>query len=358
MKKRGFTLVELLAVIAILAILVIMALPAVLRMFNQARIDTFSNEVNTILRTAKQQYLLEGGNAQTWTNADGSTNKLPLTGNSKLKYYVKMNGNGQITKLQVTNGEYQYSKSGIVEDVVKNDIKIVSELSEKDKLVLDGTGGERYVYYVGESDLYIGSQLLENITTYDTYQEAISAFGYPFFTRLTVTDQVWCINGSDGWNSCYDNHPMFFSTESECNDKLPPAPDDGITYTCNPQLADNETIIESYIGFIKDGNVYYLKGNDRASYAENKQVLINAFGSSNCTGDIAKSNVPKDLFSFILGIRDINAAAPLSLVCSTTEIESKVNSMGYISIKNISNSNFCEIAFGTNSYIYCGPERK
>ncbi len=48
MKKRGFTLVELLAVIAILAILVIMALPAVLRMYNKARIDSFSNEVNTI----------------------------------------------------------------------------------------------------------------------------------------------------------------------------------------------------------------------------------------------------------------------------------------------------------------------
>ena len=138
--KKGFTLVELLAVIAILAILVIMALPAVLRMFNQARIDTFSNEVNTILRTAKQQYLLDGGNAQTWTNADGSTKKLPLTGNSKLKYYVKMNGNGQITKLQVTNGEYQYSKSGIIEDVVKNDIKVVSDLSEDDKLVIDGSG--------------------------------------------------------------------------------------------------------------------------------------------------------------------------------------------------------------------------
>ena len=334
-----------------------MALPAVLRMFNQARIDTFSNEVNTILRTAKQQYLLEGGNAQTWTNADGSTKKLPLTGNSKLKYYVKMNGNGQITKLQVTNGEYQYSKSGIVEDVVKNDIKIVSELSEEDKLVLDGTGGERYVYYVGESDLYIGSQLLENITTYDTYQEAISAFGYPFFTRLTVTDQVWCINGSNGWNSCNDAS-WYFSTETECNNEISSWDDDGYTYTCNPQLADNETIIESYIGFIKDGNVYYLKGNDWTSYAENKQVLINAFGSSNCTGDIAKSNVPKDLFSFILGIRDINAAAPLSLVCSTTEIESKVNSMGYISIKNISNSNSCEIAFGTNSYIYCGPGRQ
>ena len=165
MKKRGFTLVELLAVIAILAIVVIMALPAVLRMFNQARIDTFSNEINTILRTAKQQYLLEGGNAQTWTNADGSTNKLPLTGNSKLKYYVKMNGNGQITKLQVTNGEYQYSKSGIVEDVVKDDIKIVSELSEDDKLVIDGSGnaGTKTAKFVTNKGSFSDSETVQEM---------------------------------------------------------------------------------------------------------------------------------------------------------------------------------------------------
>ena len=40
MKKKGFTLVELLAVIAILALLVIIALPNVLKMFNQAKKDT------------------------------------------------------------------------------------------------------------------------------------------------------------------------------------------------------------------------------------------------------------------------------------------------------------------------------
>ena len=162
MKRKGFTLVELLAVIAILAILVIMALPAVLRMFNQARIDTFSNEINTILRTAKQQYLLEGGNAQTWTNADGSTNKLPLTGNSKLKYYVSIDGNGKITELQATNGEYQYSKSGIIEEVIKNDIKVVSELSEEDKLVIDGNGSSSSITYVNrqnEGSITVGDEV-------------------------------------------------------------------------------------------------------------------------------------------------------------------------------------------------------
>ena len=101
MKKRGFTLVELLAVIAILAILVIMALPAVLRMFNQARIDTFSNEVNTIIRTTRQQYLLDGGVPQSFNS---NSNKLPLTGNSSLEYCVSIDGNGKITELKATNG--------------------------------------------------------------------------------------------------------------------------------------------------------------------------------------------------------------------------------------------------------------
>ena len=45
MKKKGFTLVELLAVIAILAILVIIALPNVMGMFNQAKKNSFSTEI-------------------------------------------------------------------------------------------------------------------------------------------------------------------------------------------------------------------------------------------------------------------------------------------------------------------------
>ncbi len=111
-----------------------MALPAVLRMYNKARIDSFSNEVNTITRTAKQQYLLDGGKAQTYTNADGSTNKLNLTGNFNLKYLVEMNNSGKITKLQVTNGEFQYNvsePSGI--DVAnRDDVDIVSEIEEEE----------------------------------------------------------------------------------------------------------------------------------------------------------------------------------------------------------------------------------
>ena len=50
MKNKGFTLVELLAVIAILALLVIIALPNVLKMFNQAKKDTFLTEAKNIYK--------------------------------------------------------------------------------------------------------------------------------------------------------------------------------------------------------------------------------------------------------------------------------------------------------------------
>ena len=127
MKKKGFTLVELLAVIAILAILVIMALPAVLRMFNNARKDSFTNEVNTVIRTARQKYLLSGGSETTWTNKDGHTNALDLTGNSQLQYYVKMNNEGKIIKLQVSNGDFQYNKMGLIDVAESSDVEEITD---------------------------------------------------------------------------------------------------------------------------------------------------------------------------------------------------------------------------------------
>ena len=110
MKKKGFTLVELLAVIAILAILVIMALPAVLSMFTKARVDTFQNEVRTIYRTAQQQYLLGGGAAVKYGTGTNCT-ALEMTGNGSLEYYVEINGSGQVTSIQAKNGTYGYTKT-------------------------------------------------------------------------------------------------------------------------------------------------------------------------------------------------------------------------------------------------------
>ena len=153
--QKGFTLVELLAIIAILAILVIMALPAVLRMFNQARIDTFSNEVNTIIRTTRQQYLLDGGIPQSFNS---SSNKLPLTGNSSLEYCVSIDGNGKITELKATNGNYKYESSGIVDEVNSGEVS-TAESNYELSCAGGNTSSITYVNRQNEGSITVGDEV-------------------------------------------------------------------------------------------------------------------------------------------------------------------------------------------------------
>ncbi len=97
--KNAFTLVELLAVIAILAILVIIALPNVLKMFREAKINTFTREVQNIIRSAESKYVsLSIGNKNT-NCFDSSTNTLNLDGRSNILYVVKFNDKGKIIEI-------------------------------------------------------------------------------------------------------------------------------------------------------------------------------------------------------------------------------------------------------------------
>ena len=89
--KKGFTLVELLAVIAILAILVIIALPNVLKMFREAKVNTFTREVQNIMRSAESKYVSASIGNKAVNCFDSSTNVLNLDGRSNILYVVKFN---------------------------------------------------------------------------------------------------------------------------------------------------------------------------------------------------------------------------------------------------------------------------
>ena len=116
MKKKGFTLVELLAVIAILAILVIIALPNVMGMFNQAKHNSFNTEVKNILKQAGQQWVTDGSMSSTTgslcyqrkgTNDDSISDKyLLLSGRTNLNYAVCIDKAGRIVQFAATDGTY------------------------------------------------------------------------------------------------------------------------------------------------------------------------------------------------------------------------------------------------------------
>ena len=116
MKKKGFTLVELLAVIAILAILVIIALPNVLEMFNGAKENTFITEVKTIYKQAKTDFIsdsLELAGARFYCN-DGTGNGLSmdeckaLNLSTNKEYRIKTFNSGEIEFIAVRDGSYVY----------------------------------------------------------------------------------------------------------------------------------------------------------------------------------------------------------------------------------------------------------
>ena len=54
--KKGFTLVELLAVIVVLAIIILVAMPSVMNSMEKARKNAFATEANEIIRIAQTAY--------------------------------------------------------------------------------------------------------------------------------------------------------------------------------------------------------------------------------------------------------------------------------------------------------------
>ena len=121
--KKGFTLVELLAVIAILAILVIIALPNVMKLFNNARKDSFFNEVKIVYKEVTNKYISESfkGNALSHIYYNDST-ALDLDGH-QLKYCIELNGTGKILYLKITDGKYFFESMDDVKDYKIEDVK-------------------------------------------------------------------------------------------------------------------------------------------------------------------------------------------------------------------------------------------
>ena len=137
MNKKGFTLVELLAVIAILALLVIIALPNVLSMFNKAKKDTFLTEAKSIFKESASKYISDNmhnsneGNIYCKSETD-SKNPLDMDiGNTY--YYIEKDNTGKTIKFVAWNSSGYVTKI-VGDNVMLNDVtgNNVSESNVKD----------------------------------------------------------------------------------------------------------------------------------------------------------------------------------------------------------------------------------
>ena len=173
MKKRGFTLLELLLVIAILAILVIIAIPNVVRLFNSAKKDTFETEIKNIYNIARDEYAQDAfGNLgrQVYCNTgDCDDNKLDISGGSKTKYSIKLNANGEVLCFQATNGSYYYMSQGKLDNIL--DIQYVHQVDDKN------------VNFVPDCTYSVDYRQVKRINVLNIYPDRTSGTKYPVKKR-------------------------------------------------------------------------------------------------------------------------------------------------------------------------------
>ena len=240
MNKKGFTLVELLAVIAILAILVIIALPNVMGMFNEAKKNSFTTEIKEIYKVAEQTWISDSmfeTKKQIYSRCPTcNTKNLELTGRNELDYYIEFNKSGNIVKYYATDHTYQYKYDGDglkVENITGVDT--IADLSDENILVIENISLlSGYIYSTYGTNIRFGqdvTSILNESGIFTSEEEAKSVSRRESFQRHKIVDNM---------------------------------------------------IVESHLGIIVNGNTYYIKVADSgSSYESNKNILNSAF--SNCT---------------------------------------------------------------------------
>ena len=121
MNKKGFTLVELLAVIAILVILVIIALPNVLKMYNNSKKNAFMTEAQTLAKEVSSKYISESMKGNKVSVISNKQNPLDMTGR-ELEYSFELDSQGKIKNMIVSNGTYCISTNKDYTKITRDDI--------------------------------------------------------------------------------------------------------------------------------------------------------------------------------------------------------------------------------------------
>lgn len=114
--KKGFTLIELMAVIAILAILVVLAVPNIIKIFTSSKEKSFIVQVKELYKSAEQEIIYKNTNNPGIIikkfDSNEEDKKLNLSGTTNINYCIKVKNN-KITSIAVSNRDYWYFNDNI-----------------------------------------------------------------------------------------------------------------------------------------------------------------------------------------------------------------------------------------------------
>lgn len=174
--KKGFTLVELLAVIAILAILVVLAIPNVISMVEKSRKSLAETSAKSLVSTAKNYYIKSEMNGKNVEEIDLTDPDFEYTGERVTKGKLTMNKDGSsFGKIYIRGYCVKVKSSGDVssEKIDENDCSLTPEvitftLNNKKFEVEEGTTLEEFLKKLDDGR---GVTIYENSISEYTYED-------------------------------------------------------------------------------------------------------------------------------------------------------------------------------------------
>ena len=315
--KKGFTLVELLAVIVILAVILIIAIPKISNVIDASKLSSFTDSAKIIASQIDKQRMINKINKVTSAitcsdvSSYNSSDYRSCTVGS-----VDSNGNTSITLVGAGKFEGLRCRGTSINMNCTN----------------SSTSNEETVYVVSKKEMSIGQPIPEGVNARSTAQEAMADWANigpgvirPFYLKLTIEKGGEIIQG---WQICStsdgeDCSPPYDS-ESECTEVIENAIEAGYInegdYECSSIIA-TDPIIEGYVEFVvtpemaqanegMTAGTYSLRGGVDESllttkpiYEANKEVLKTAFNYTNYPGRCGESSSNGDFYCSVLGLR-------------------------------------------------------
>ena len=201
--KKGFTLVELLAVIVILAIILVIAVPQIMTTIKDATKASFESSAKMVASQVENRYTVAqtlgktfnstGSCMEEWSGLNESDYELctyEITSDGTAK--VTLTGKGKFKDLNVCEGTRNSAESQEEECKLLNDDNNESQISKTREYVLDNSGGWMTI------DQEFAAELLEHWENAKyivdgeivTPELNFSDFLYPHFVNLNNSNGI------------------------------------------------------------------------------------------------------------------------------------------------------------------------
>ena len=128
MNKKGFTLIEILAVIALLGAIMLLVVPNVTKNFKESKKRLFYDNVLSIYSSASRTYFSQDNASNKSFSNTGV--KLDVDISDDITYRVKVDSYGAVLSIYVTDGSYTY-KLDNANGISKKDIKLANVIEGK-----------------------------------------------------------------------------------------------------------------------------------------------------------------------------------------------------------------------------------